>query len=113
MDFISSKPITLSPGTSGYPVEFVFSFADASGNHGSLPHGCTISSATITATAFGGGDISAAAVGAVSVDVDGGTVRTILNHVPAAKKGECRVLLALHLSSGAIITKRWDGLVMG
>ncbi len=113
MEFIGNTTVTLHPGTTGYPVTFHFSTATAKGNDGSLPFGSVILSATVLVAAFGGEDISTAAVDMVTVDGGAGTVRIWVSHAPVAKKGPCKVMVGLTLSSGAVITKRWDGLVMG
>jgi hypothetical protein len=111
MDFIGADTVNLRAGTANYPMSFSFAPASATdAGDGSIPFGTTITGVSVTVVAFGGADVTTATVGQAMVDGTGLVVNTAFNFPPLAKKGQCKVLLALTLSTGSVVVKRWDGL---
>jgi len=109
MDFVGSSKIFIRTGTGKQPLALSFSAETAIGsNDGSIPYGSTIAGVTVTVKDSGGTDISAATV--FSATTDGMIVNIKFNYPPLAAKGRCITLIALLLSTGATIVKRWDGL---
>lgn len=111
MDIAGSDIVTLRVGTVGYPMAFLFTAASApTVNDGSLPFGTIITGVAVQVIAYGGGDITTDVVGMAVASGAGFQVDVTFKYSATAKKGQCVTLLKLTLSSGAVITKRWDGL---
>ncbi|MDO9069332.1 MAG: hypothetical protein Q7W05_12845 [Deltaproteobacteria bacterium] len=111
MDMVGGDIVTLRVGTVGYPMAFMFAAASSeTANDGSIPFGSTITGVAVTVAAYGGGDISADVIGTAVVSGAGLQVDVTFKYSTTAKKGICVTLLKLTLSTGAVITKRWDGL---
>jgi len=113
MDITGSSAVVLRDGTIDYPLSFRFSpCSAATANDGSLPFGATIISAEVQVVSSDGADITDDTAGVVSVD-SGLMVQCPMSYPgEEAGSGRCRVFILLTLSSGAAISKRWDGLVV-
>lgn len=109
-DFVGSAPLILRPGAANIPQAFIFSVCSSdTANDGSIPFGSTINSAAVKIEDIQGLDITTS-VSPAAPNVSGLTVMAGFSYPVAAKKGRCSVFVLLTLSSGAVLSKRWDGL---
>ena len=113
MDIVGSDRVTLRAGTSRYPMGFGFTAcSSATANDGSIPYSTTITAAAVIVLDAQGVDITSTAAENTIV-TDGLNISCAFNYPSTAAEGRCKVLIQLTLSSGTVITKRWDGLYIG